>query len=181
MDTVLAQRFDSALKTLAITSADRRLYASQEGTDLILQTVVDMFDHLQSDLAPYSKQLRFSVSRDDDVASIHVSGPANLAVYLEYPREPEFTRGKNRLKIFVGYKSGESVNSSSIGEPGNTACDVLFRQNLYPIFDEERQVFWTDRGTSTQKTTNVIIDLVIEQYLKGIETHVERRRCESAE
>lgn len=180
MDTVLARRFDSALKTLAITIADRHLYYSQEGTDLILQAVVDMFDHLQSDLIPYSKQLRFSVSRDDDVASIHVSGPANLSVYLEYRRETEFTLGKNRLKIFVGYKSGESVNSSSIGEPGSTSCDVLFRQNLHPIFDEERQVLWTVRGT-TQKKTKVIIDLVLEQYLKGIETHVERRRCESTE
>ena len=179
MDTVLVRRFDTALKTLATTIADRRLYYSQEGTDLVLQTVEDMFDHLQSDLAPYSKALGLSVNRDDDVASIHVSGPDILSVYLEYGREREFTRGKNRLKIFVGYTYGQPVNSKSIGDPKSTSGDVLFREDLLPIFDEERQVLWTDRKTSTQQTTKVIVDLVIEQYLKGIETHVEMRRCES--
>jgi hypothetical protein len=162
-----------------MTIADRELYYSQGGTDLILQAVEDMFDHLQSDLTPYSKQLRFSVSRDNDVASIQVSGPDTLAVYLEYQREPEFTRGKNRLKIFVGHAYGQSVNSKSIGKPGSSSCDLLFREDLHPIFDEGRQVLWTDRRKSTPKTTTVIIDLVIEQYLKGIETQVERRRCES--
>jgi hypothetical protein len=171
MEPEFARRFDSARKTLALTTADRQLYDSQEGTDLVLRTVEDIFTDLQNDLQPYREDLGFLVFRDDDVASIDVRGPDNLIVYLEYQREREFTLGKNRLKILVGYAFG-GFNPSSIGEPGRRNSDELFREDLIPIFDEERQVLWTDR--KTQKSSKLIVDLVIEHYLKGIEKYVDR-------
>jgi hypothetical protein len=168
-----SRRFDSAVKTLALTAADLELYDSQEGTDLVLRAVEDIFTDLQSDLQPYTKDLGFSIFRHDDVTSIRVSGPQKLVAYLEYKRKREFTRGKNRLKILVGYAFG-GFDPSSISEPGRKNSDEFFREDFIPIFGEESQVLWVLRtDQKTPKSNKLIVDLVIENYLKGIESYVD--------
>jgi hypothetical protein len=79
-----------------------------------------------------------------------VTGPHNLVVYLEYKREREFTRGKNRLKILVGYKFG-GFDSSSISEPERKNPDELFREDFIPIFGEEAGALGTSDRSQGSK------------------------------
>jgi hypothetical protein len=175
MNTDFSRRFDSACKTLRQTAADRQLYNSPEGTELVMGAVKEIFEGLESDLQPYKDDMGFGVIRYDEGASFLVEGPDRLVVLLQYNREREFTQGKNRLKILVGYALFGST-AVEFGEPRKSSSDIFLREDFIPTIGEDKQVLWvTWTDQKSAKSKDLIVDLVTENYLKGIERYVDKK------
>ena len=51
----------------------------------------------------------------------------------------------------------------------------IFRENLIPIFDEQRRLLWVpSTDEKGPKSGQQVLDLVVENYLNGIGDYLER-------
>jgi hypothetical protein len=170
MNSDILSRFEAAINTLTLTNADIELYGSDEGGDLIFRNVKEIFTQIENCLNKYKKELEISITRKDDIASLHVTGPGSLGIYVIYSVGRSETEGKNRLRILV---DAASANASSMGEVGSQINSGNFRADFIPVFDGERYVLWCNPKTKHSGTS--IAEIVLDQYLKHIERYVENR------
>ena len=102
------------------------------GKEVDVVEVHTLYISRETDLLPYTDDIGLGVIRNDEGASLLVEGPDRLVVYLAYNREREFTQGKNRLKILVGYAL-LGFSELSIGEPGTQNSDFFSEKISYPL------------------------------------------------
>lgn len=168
-------RFESAIKILKALESDRDIYESEEGQNIIRLSVAEILGAIEERVQPYRESLGIRLVRDDKEADLKISGPLRTAAYVHFHFEflQSNADDKPQLLTFVSIdRYTHSLDGLRETLPHSVKPKTAdFQENFTPVFLDEKTVSWSD-GRHVHQDAE-IVDLVVDQYLKAIESAVQ--------